>query len=144
MYSLDKSLHVLMAEVRYRHPTVPIVNGKIQDLIGQLGVIKAVFVFLPLPNVAGAAHLGQADLGDGLPIFYAWREEDGLIDAVVPDPKGVPRGRAAAAVQVEARCSAYAGGARADSRRPLVVLQQARCQQRSPPHLVASVSHQIN
>ncbi|KAG8134390.1 hypothetical protein E2320_007506 [Naja naja] len=100
----------MINEISCRHPAMPIENGKIQDLLRQLAVIETVLVLLPFPNVGGVAHVRQADLGNQLPIFDAGREQDGLVQAVVPNPKGIPSGGAAAPIQIKTRSPAVVGG----------------------------------
>lgn len=137
-HSLNIFPHVLVAEVSCCHPTVPVKNGKIQDILGQLGAIKTVLVFLPFPNMGGTAHVRQTDLRNQLPILDAGREQDGFLQAVVPNPKGIPGGRATAPVQIETRSPVAVGGNLA-----LGAENCARCKQRSL-QLVASTPNQAD
>lgn len=121
---------------------MPVVHGEVQDILRQLRVIEPVLVLLPLPDVAGAAHPAQAHLGDGLPVLDAGREQNGLIDAVVPDAEGVPCGGPPAAVGAEAGGAALAGGDGAGGRGALLVLQEAGRQRGSPPRLEPSIPYQ--
>lgn len=121
---------------------MPIVHGEVQHILCQLSVIEAVLVLLPLPDVAGAAHVVEAHLWDGLAVLDAGREEDGLVDAVVPDAEGVPCGGPAAPLGVEAGGAALAAGDGAGGRGALLVLQQARRERGSPSHLEPPVPYQ--
>lgn len=123
---------------------MPIVHCEVQDILCQLSVSEPVLVFLSLPDVAGAAHVAQAHLWDGLPVLYAGWEENGFIDAIVPDAEGVPCGRPPAAVGVEAGGAALAGGDGAGGRGALLVLQEAGRERGSPSHLEPSIPYQAN
>lgn len=104
---LDKILQVSMTEIRRFRSAVPVKHGKVDDVVGHLGEMEAVLVLLALPNERGAAHIGKADLGNGLAVADAGRQQDGLVDAIVPDAKRVPGGGFPAAVGVET-CAAAA------------------------------------
>lgn len=98
-------------------------HGKVEDIVCHLGDLEAVLVLPPVADERGAAHLGQADLGDGLAVLDGGRQVDGLVNAVVPDAERVPGGGLATAVRVEAR---VAGPQQAQVERPLegeVILQ---------------------
>lgn len=127
---------------------MPIIHCEVQDILRQLSVIEPVLVFLSLPDVAGAAHVAQAHFWDGLPVLDAGWEENGLIDAIVPDAEGVPCGRAAAPVGVEAGGAALAGGDGAGDGAggcgALLVLQEAGREHGSPSHLEPSIPYQGN
>lgn len=98
---LDESFHVFLTEVSSFWPTVTVKYSKVEDTIGHLGDLKAVFVLLPSTDKRGAAYLGQADFRNGLPIANAGRQQDGLIDSIVPDAKRIPSGGAATAVGIK-------------------------------------------
>lgn len=98
---LDESFHVFFTEVSSFGPAVTIKYSKVEDAIRHLGDLKAVFILLPPTNEGGAAYLGQADFRDGLSIANAGRQQDGLIDSIVPDAKRIPCGRTAAAVCIK-------------------------------------------
>lgn len=140
---LNIFFHVLITEVCSCCPAVPIVHCEVQDILCQLSVVESVLIFLSLPYVAGAAHVAQAHLWDGLPVLYAGWEENGLIDAIVPDAEGVPCGRPPATVGVEAGGAALAGGDGAGGCGTLLVLQEAG-RERGSPYLEPSISYQIN
>lgn len=99
---LDELLHVFLAVVSRLGPAVPVEHSKVEDVVGHLGDLEAVLVLLALADERGAAHLGQADFGDGLAIADAGGQQDGLVDAIVPDAERVPGGGAAAAVRIKA------------------------------------------
>lgn len=99
----DVHLHVLVAEICRLRPAVAVEDGEVQDAVGQLGGLPAVLVLLAQAYQGGGAHIGQAHLGNRLPVSDAGRKQDGLIDAVVPDAKGIPGGRPAASVRVKPR-----------------------------------------
>lgn len=80
-------------------------NGKVQDVVGHLRDLKAVFILLALANEGSTAYFGQADLWNRLAVANAGRQQDGLVDAIVPDTKRIPSGGAAAAVRIKA-CAA--------------------------------------
>lgn len=80
-------------------------HGKVQDVVGHLRDLKAVFVLLALTDEGRAAYSRQADLWNGLAVANAGRQQDGLVDAIVPDAKRVPSGGAAAAVRIKARAA---------------------------------------
>ena len=108
---LDVLLHVFVTEVGRLRPAVAIKHGKVNYVVGHLGKLEAVLVLLALADEGGRAHLGQADFGDDLAVADAGGQQDGLVDAVVPDAEGVPGGGGAAAVRVEAGVAgAPAGG----------------------------------
>lgn len=123
---------------------MPIVHREVQDILRQLSVIEPVLIFLSLPDVAGAAHVAQAHFWDRLPILYAGWEENGFIDAIVPDAKGVPCGQPPAPVGVEAGGAALAGGDGAGGCGTRLVLQEAGREHSSPSYLEPSIPYQIN
>lgn len=124
---------------------MPIVHCEVQDILCQLSVIEPVLVFLSLPDVAGAAHVAQAHLWDGLPVFYAGWEENGFIDAIVPDAEGVPCGGPPFPVGAEAGGAALAGGDGAGGGcGARLVLQEAGRERGSPSHLEPSIPYQGN
>lgn len=98
---LDESFHVFFTEVSSFWPTVAIKHSKVEDAIGHLGDLEAVFILLPPTNEGGTAYLGQADFRNGLPVANAGRQQDGLIDSIVPDAERIPCGGAAAAVGIK-------------------------------------------
>lgn len=76
-------------------------HSKVEDVVRHLGDLEAVFILLPSTNEGGTADLGQADLGNGLAIANAGRQQDGLVDPIVPDAERIPRGGTAAAVGIK-------------------------------------------
>lgn len=78
-------------------------HGKIQDSVSHLGDLEAVLILLALPNERGTAYLRQANFGNELAIANAGREQDGLINTIVPNAKGVPSCGAATAVRIKTR-----------------------------------------
>lgn len=98
---LDESFHVFLTEVSSFWPAVTIKYSKVEDAIGHLGDLKAVFILLSSTNEGGAAYLGQADFRNGLSIANAGRQQDGLINSIVPDAERIPSGGAATAVGIK-------------------------------------------
>lgn len=107
---LDVRLHVLMAEISRLWSAVAVEYSKVEDGAVHLADLKAVLVLLALADVGGTAHFGQAHHGDGLPIANAGGQQNGLVDAIVPNAEGIPGGGAAAAVWVEAGAAEHSGG----------------------------------
>lgn len=98
---LDESFHVFFTEVSSFWPAVTIKYSKVEYAIRHLGDLKAVFILFPSANEGGTAYLGQTDFRNGLPIANAGRQQDGLIDSIVPDAERIPCGGAAAAVRIK-------------------------------------------
>lgn len=102
---LDEFFHVFFTEVGCFWPTMTIENSKVQDVVGHLWDLKAVFILLALTNERSTAYFWQADLWNGLAVANAGRQQDGLVNAIVPDAKRIPSGGTAAAVCIKA-CAA--------------------------------------
>lgn len=98
---LDESFHVFLTEVSSFWPAMTIKHSKVEDAIGHLGDLEAVFILLAPTDEGGAAYLGQADFRNGLPIANAGRQQDGLVNSIVPNAERIPSGGAAAAVGIE-------------------------------------------
>lgn len=92
LYVQNAFLHMSVAEICSRRSPVPIVHCKVQDVLCQLGEAQAILVLLAFADVGSTAHLLQADFGDGLAVLNAGRQQNRLVNAVIPDPKIVPGG----------------------------------------------------
>lgn len=77
-------------------------HSEVNYVTGQLRHLIAVLVFFALADLWGVAHLGQADFGDGFAVADAGRQENRLVDTIVPNAERVPGCGASAAVRVEA------------------------------------------
>lgn len=84
---LDEFFHVFFTEVSSFVTAMTIKYSKVKDAICHLGDLKSVFVLLPPTNEGSVANFGKADFRDGLSITNARRQQDGLIDSIVPDAK---------------------------------------------------------
>lgn len=78
-------LHVLMAKVSSLSAAVAIKHSEVKDVISHLRYLITVFVLFALANLRDAAHVGQTDFGDGFAVADTGRQQDGLVDATVPD-----------------------------------------------------------
>lgn len=95
-------LHVFMAKISSLRTTVAIEHSEVQDFVCHLGHLITVLILFALANLRGVAHLGQADFGDGFAITNAGWQQNGLVDAIVPNAERVPGGGATTAVRVKA------------------------------------------
>lgn len=60
--------HVLVAKFGSLGPPVPVEHCKVHDIVRHMRRLVSVFIFLPLADQRGAAHLGQADFGNGFSV----------------------------------------------------------------------------
>lgn len=95
-------LHVLMAKVCSLSTTMAIEHSEVKDVVGHFRHLITVLVLFALADLRGEAHLGQADFGDGFAIADAGWQQNGLVDAIVPNAERVPGGGASAAIRVKA------------------------------------------
>lgn len=78
-------LHVLMAKVSSLSTAVAIEHSEVKDVIGHLQHLITVFVLFALADLRDVAHIGQTDFGDGFAVADAGRQQNRLIDAIVPN-----------------------------------------------------------
>lgn len=100
---LDEPFHVFFTEVSCFWPTMAIKHSKVHDIVSHLWHLKAVFILFSLTNEGSTAYIWQADLWNGLAIADAGRQQDGLVNAIVPDAEWIPSSRMATAVWIKAR-----------------------------------------